>query len=186
MTEIVGKTEQETEKVKVDLTPRQLKILESELTKPSKATGKQTVEAVAKKLGIGRTTYYKDLKKAGNVQDWRERQVTRLKNLEHIAIAGLLANIEKGNYDAIRDWYLKFAHLFTDQIDIVGKIQALSYDELVDKAKTAIMTAIEQKRLKESANTSGEPKKLTNRAVTRDKGQDKSRDESDFDGLGLA
>lgn len=158
-----------------ELTPRQLKILESELTKPRKATGQQTVEAISKKLGICRATYYKDLKKAGNIQDWHERQVTRLKKLEHVVFAGLLANIEKGNYDAIRDWYLKFAHLFTDRVE-VSAIQGMSDQELVENAKTAIMTAIAEKT----------QKRLT--AISTEKSDKISPDSGkpEFDGQGIA
>ena len=129
----------------VELTPTQLKILESELTKPRKATGKQTVQAVARRLGINRTTYYRNLKKINN-SDWKERQVERLKKLEGVVFAGLLHNIEKGNYDAIRDWYLRFAHLFTDRLEL-SPVQGMSDEELVEKAKVAILTAIAQKKL---------------------------------------
>lgn len=147
MEQIQEEIKRKKQKVELDLTPRQLKVLESELTKPRKATGKQTVEAVAKKLGIGRSTYYADLKKAGNIQDWRDRQVSRLKKLDTVAFAGLLVNLEKGNYDAIRDWYLKFAHLYTDKIE-VSSVHGISDEELVEKARQAILTAIAQREVK--------------------------------------
>jgi len=178
MTEIEKNMQRVQEKKETTLTPRQEKILTAEI----KERKTKSVRQIAKKLGIDRATYYRNLKKIGNVSDWKERQVERLKGLEHLVFAGLLANIEKGNYDAIRDWYLKFAHLFTDQLDIVGRMQSMSDDELIEKAKTAIMTAVKQKKLEGKAL--GKPKELNGGHVESSEGI--VEDKTEFNGEGLA
>jgi len=132
---------QETkEKQQSTLTPRQEQILTAEIRDRKRLP----VRVIAKRLGINPATYFRNLKKI-NVSDWKERQKERLKSLGDLALANIIHNLEKGNYDAGRDWFNKFAHLYTDQLDVVGRMQTMSDDELVIGMKTAILTALQDK-----------------------------------------
>jgi len=179
------------EEKEVELSPTQLKVLEAEFTK--KIVGKRkSIEEIVKKLGINPATYYRNLKKI-NISDWRERQKARLKELGDLVIANIIYNLQKGNYDAGKDWMNKFAHLYTDQIDVVGRMQSMSDDELVDGMKNAIMTALQNKAKKSKALP--EPKKPGSGAENSSEGhsgEDISNmvtvkeDQPDFDGRGIA
>ena len=155
--------QQVIEKEEITLTPRQEKILTAEI----RDRKSKPVREIARKLGINPATYYRNLKKI-NVPDWRERQKERLKGLGDLVLANIIYNIEKGNYDAGKDWMNKFAHLYTDQVDIVGKMQGMSDDELVKKIETAILTARAQRKAKElkaEGQALNQPKELTDEHV---------------------
>jgi len=193
MAGIQGKSKTDPKKNNMELTARQIAILDHQLTKPKRASGKMSVNSALKRIGISSRTYYKDLKKI-NVSDWKERQKERLKQLGDLAIANIIYNLEKGNYDAGRDWMNKFAHLYTDQIDVVGRMQSMSDDELVTGMKTAILTALQDKAKNKGIKGLPEPKKSLGEAENGSgrhcRGDISDRvtihEEREFDGRGIA
>lgn len=130
-------------KEEVDLTARQIKILDARLS----GKKRQRLSVIADKLGVCTRTIERE-EKAIKESDWIRRQINRIQDDELLMYANWRANVEFGNLDAVlKVW--RGLGILKDKLEVSGTIeQKLSDQEIADKVKAAVLDVIGEVKTK--------------------------------------